>query len=100
MISDEDEQSQFEFGASYDAPQFLQTMRPYIDSNKTLRFYGALSSKDLKGCETLNTMNHTYAGSQYEAIINMTNGFNVSACTNDFGVELAKIGKDIADLTN
>ncbi len=99
MISDEEEQSLMEFGASYDAPNFLQIMLPYKDASKTLRFYGALSSKDLKGCEKLNTMQHAYAGSQFEAIINLTKGFNVSACASDFGIELAKIGKDIANLS-
>jgi hypothetical protein len=97
MISDETEQSQPDFGNEYDAPVFAKTMSEYIGSNKILRFYGALSRRDLKGCDVSGD-NDPYAGSQYEAIIKLTQGFNISACVDDFGVDLAKIGKDIASL--
>lgn len=97
MITDEKEQSNEDFGAAYEVPAFVKTMSGYIAGNKILRFYGALNRKDLQGCNSPGDYD-TYAGSQYEAIINMTKGFNISACVDDFGTELAKIGKDIASL--
>ena len=97
MITDEDEQSKNDFGAEYDAPKFYSTMSKYIPSNKILRFYGALSRIDLQGCGSSGD-NEPYKGSQFESIINLSQGFNISACLNDFGSELAKIGKDIASL--
>lgn len=94
MISDEKEQSQYDFGDEYDATYFLKTLNQYI--NQKIRFYGALKRKDLKDCDHSNTGdNETYVGSQYETIVNLTKGFTVSACVTDFGSELAKIGKDI-----
>ncbi|MFA6236290.1 MAG: vWA domain-containing protein [Bacteriovorax sp.] len=97
MITDEDEQSMTDFGPAYDAPALANTMSQYIPGNKILRFYGALNRKDLKDCNNPGDY-ETYAGSQYEAIINLTKGFNISACIPDFGTELAKIGKDIASI--
>ena len=97
MISDEKEQSMLDFGPAYDAPAFIKIMSQYIGSNKILRFYGALNRKDLQGCSTPGD-SEPYAGSQHEAAINLTRGFNISACVDDFGNELAKIGKDIASL--
>lgn len=97
MISDENEQSKEDHGAAYDAPAFVKTMSQYIAGNKILRFYGALNRTDLTGCNNPGDSG-TYAGSQYETIINLTRGFNISACLDDFGTELAKIGKDIASL--
>jgi hypothetical protein len=97
MVTDETEQSKGSFGSAYDASNFAKTMSSYIPSNKILRFYGALNRKDLQDC-TLPGDSEPYAGSQYETIINLTRGFNISACISNFGAELAKIGKDIASL--
>ncbi len=94
MISDENEQSG-EFGQSYEATTFLNGLSQYVDSSKVLRFYGALALKGLRGC-TNNF--YEYTGSQYEKIINLSDGFVISACINNFGNELARIGKDIASL--
>ena len=96
MISDEKEQSMKTFGMAYDVPPFVNTMQSYIAGNKILRFYGALSRKDLVGCTNPGD-SELYAGSPYEAIIEMTKGFNISACV-AFGSDLARIGKDIASL--
>jgi hypothetical protein len=97
MITDEKEQSKDTFGATYDAPNFVKAMTPYIPGNKILRFYGALNRRDLQGCTNPGD-SENYVGSQYESVINLTQGFNISACISDFGTELAKIGKDIASL--
>jgi hypothetical protein len=97
MITDEKEQSEMGFGSAYQALPFAKTMSKYIAGNKILRFYGALNRKDLKGCDNAGDWD-TYAGSPYEAIINATQGFNISACVDDFGTDLAKIGKDIVSL--
>ncbi len=97
MITDETEQSEQGFGPAYNAPVFAKTMSQYIAGNKILRFYGALNRVDLQGCNMPGD-SIPYAGSQFETIINLTKGFNISACIDDFGSELAKIGKDIASL--
>jgi hypothetical protein len=97
MVSDEKEQSMIDFGPAYDAPAVAKTLSSYIAGNKILRFYGALSRKDLMNCHNPGD-GETYAGSQYEKIITLTQGFNISACIDDFGTDLARIGKDIASL--
>ncbi|MBC7538383.1 MAG: VWA domain-containing protein [Bacteriovorax sp.] len=97
MITDAKEQSMLDFGAAYDVPTFVKTMGGYIPANKILRFYGALSRIDLKDCNNPEDY-EPYVGSPFEAIINQTKGFNISACISDFGTDLAKIGKDIASI--
>lgn len=97
MVTDETEQSMSDFGASYNAPEFFKTMSKYVAGNKILRFYGALSRKDLPGCTNPGDY-ETYKGSQYEKIIDLSNGFHISACQPDFGTDLARVGKDIASL--
>ncbi len=99
MITDEKEQSMIDFGSAYDAPNFVKTLSQYVAGNKILRFYGALNRKDLQGCTNPGD-DDPYAGSQFEAAINLTRGFNISACIDDFGSDLAKIGKDIASLVS
>ena len=96
MITDEQEQSMKKFGKDYDVPNFVNIMKKHIANKKVLRFYGALSRKDLAGCATSGD-SELYVGSPYEAIINLTSGFNISACV-AFGNDLARIGKDIASL--
>lgn len=101
MISDEKEQSQYDFGDSYKAPTFLKSLNQSMNQNQKIRFYGALKRKDLKDCDQSNTGdNEAYLGSTYETIVNLTKGFTVSACVSDFGNELASIGKDISRFTH
>lgn len=95
MISDEKEQS-MTFGNSYEAINFLNTMKTYVSSSKKLRFYGAIKHKQLKDCT--NYDNEPWKGSEFEKIITASEGFVVSACVPKFGNELARIGKDIASL--
>lgn len=95
MISDEEEQSKT-FGDSYEAINFLNTMRGYVSSSKKLRFYGAIKHKQLKDCT--NYDRDPWKGSEFEKIITASEGFVVSACVPKFGNELARIGKDIASL--
>jgi hypothetical protein len=95
MISDEKEQS-MTFGDSYEAINFLNTMKGYVSSSKKLRFYGAIKHKQLKDCTNYDSQ--AWKGSEFEKIITASEGFVVSACVPKFGNELAKIGKDIASL--
>lgn len=97
MVTDEKEQSGEDFGEDYFAPEFFGIMQKYIASNKILRFYGALNRKDLPGCSDPGDQ-EPYKGSQYEKIIDLSNGFHISSCLPDFGSELARVGKDIASL--
>ena len=97
MISDEEEQSAQREGDRYEAINFLNTMTNYVDSSKKLRFYGAIKHKDLKDCQSFGS-GPSWKGSEFEKIITASEGFVVSACVENFGNELAKIGKDITTL--
>jgi hypothetical protein len=97
MITDEHEQSEETFGKEFAAPQFVKNMAQYIPGNKILRFYGALNRNDLPGCNQPGDSD-PYQGSPYETAINLTRGFVISSCIDDFGTDLAKIGKDIASI--
>ena len=97
MITDEIEQSERDFGVSFNAQNFLDSLKKLINEKQVIRFYGALNREDLKDCSAPIDID-PYKGSPFESIVNLTNGFTVSACTNEFGLELAKIGKDIATL--
>ena len=95
MISDEPEQSEDEFGALYRAADFYDHLTQYVESNKILRFYGALAFADLQNCRMGLKK---YAGSPFEEIINLSEGMVISACSPDFGLELAKVGRDIVSI--
>ena len=95
MISDEEEQSQRGYGALYQATDFYDHLTQYIGSDKILRFYGALAFRDLKDCRTGY---RDYAGSPFEEIIDLSDGIVISACSSKFGLELAKIGRDIVSI--
>lgn len=95
MISDEEEQSFKDFGGNYEANAFYQTMLNYVASDKVLRFYGAIDHKDLANCDGWGD---PWLGSEFEKIISLSGGFVISACINNFGIELARIGEDIANL--
>jgi hypothetical protein len=94
MVSDEEEQSQDGYGAGYTAMNFLSQVTGFIDDGKQIRFYGALSARDLEGCR----WGPNYANSPFEQIIDETGGFNVSACI-DFGERLGEIAKDIINMS-
>jgi len=96
MISDEEEQS-IDFGDRYEAIRFYDSVARLVPSDRVLRFYGAIKHKDLKEC-TRSTWGEAWLGSEFEKIISHSNGFVISACLNDFGTELAKIGQDIASI--
>ena len=97
MVSDEEEQSA---GSSwnpiprYKPFAFLNSMKARMKANRILRFYGALQTSDLEDC-TSGMFN--YKGSAYETVINETSGIIVSACSSQFGKQLAKIGEDIVN---
>lgn len=97
MVSDEPEQSEREKGSAYTASSFLNTLTTFINTDKTLRFYGAFDFDDLQDCSS-TSYGDRYAGSPFEEAINHTAGFHVSACIPDFGTKLVEIGKDIASL--
>ena len=94
MISDEPEQSEREYGALYRAANFYEHITQYIEGDKVLRFYGALEFRDLQDCG----MGQSYAGSPFQEIIDLSDGMIISACSPKFGVELAKIGRDIVSI--
>ena len=95
MVTDEKEQSQDDFGAQYEPLTFLNTLKSFKASNRVVRFYGAFGLSDMTSCDGRSDK---YAGSAFETIINESGGIAMSACTSQFGVDLAKIGEDIVRL--
>jgi hypothetical protein len=96
MVSDEEEQSDGINRILYEPLAFYDHAKAKLGAKSILRFYGALGLIDL-GC-TAPGDNVPYAGSPYEKIVNISKGFTISACSPNFGNDLARIGKDIASL--
>lgn len=95
MVTDEEEQSEDEFGGQYEALSFLNMIRALKPEGKIIRFYGAFRFDDLQSCDRSYA---NYAKSPFENVIIATQGIHMSACTNDFGKNLAAIGKDILSI--
>ncbi len=95
MVTDENEQSEGEFGVDYNAQNFLSRIKMRIGSDHQLRFYGAFEMDDLRECGRERVV---YKGSPFAEVITATKGFHISACVNDFGTQLATIGDDIVKL--
>ena len=94
MVTDEEEQSEKKFGAQYEVYNFFNTLTNFKDG-RVLRFYGAFNFADIQGCSYGNSY---YAGSPFETIINESEGRYISACSKDFGKDLASIGEDIVSI--
>jgi len=94
MITDEEEQSEGEFGSSYSVNSVIDNLSNRIPSDAVLRFYGAMGQGDLAQCSN----SWRFGGDPMEDIIEQTGGFAISACIDDFGRELSRIGEDIATL--
>ncbi len=90
MVTDEKEQSE-DYGSQYEPLTFLNTIKSLKSDDRIVRFYGALNMDDLEGCNGWSD----YTGSPFETVITQTGGIIMSACTSDFGVNLASIGNDI-----
>ncbi len=97
MVTDEEEQSEDEYGAQYEALTFINAVKSLKDPTKKVRFYGAFDFDDLEECDNWGA---SYYGSPFEKVITETGGIFMSACTEDFGVKLAEIGRDIASLVD
>lgn len=102
MITDEEEQSKKAPGVSnpsfYEPVNFYNTLNRYINSGNILRFYGAFNHKELKDCKSSYSWNQPWRGNPFDEIISISDGFYISACTNNFGTDLARIGEDIVTL--
>jgi hypothetical protein len=97
MVTDEEEQSEYGHGAQYESMAFINSLKKLMGSNKILRFYGAFNFTDLQDC---TSMMAEYAGSPFEVVIDQTQGLHMSACTKNFGTQLAEIGKDILSIVD
>lgn len=93
MVTDEEEQSEGKFGTQYDPVALINSIKSLKTPNRIVRFYGAFNFKDLENCSS--GWGAPYQDSPFEKIINDTAGIHMSACTDDFGTDLAAIGKDI-----
>ena len=99
MVTDEKEQSLQDFGASYAPNGFLNTLRGMKDTDKIIRFYGAFNFRDLEQCQP-GFGSIKYVNSAFKKVIEDTGGIHMSACTVDFGKNLAAIGEDILTIGN
>lgn len=97
MVTDEEEQSEEKWGSSYEALTLINAIKSMKESDKVVRFYGAFNFPDLQDC---SGWGNGYAGSPFETIISETSGIFMSACTKDFGKDLAEIGKDIISIVD
>jgi hypothetical protein len=97
MVTDEKEQSEDRFGSQYGPYSLINSIKRIKGSEKILRFYGAFNFRDLQNCNSNWT---DFAGSPFEVVINETSGIHMSACTQDFGRDLAEIGKDILSIVD
>ena len=91
MITDEPEQSLNQYGSLYTVNNMLNNLTMRLASRSILRFYGAFKLKGLADCTSYDD----FQGSPYDEIIEATAGLAISACINDFGIQLARIGEDI-----
>lgn len=96
MVTDEEEQSEDRFGSNYSALSTINSIRSFKNAESIIRFYGAFNFGDLASCSNYVK----YKNSPFEEIINETSGIHMSACTADFGKNLAAIGKDIISLAD
>jgi len=96
LVTDEEEQSEDDFGSQYSALSLLSYLRANMATDSILRFYGAFNYKDLQDCSQWQP---EYAGSPLETIITATGGMVKSACDPSFGIGLAAIGKDIVNFS-
>jgi len=98
MVTDEEEQTEEKYGSQYEPDTFINTLKGLMKGREgLLRFYGALSLNDLKDCRDSYSAGD-YKGSPYESVITTTGGFHISACGQNWGKQLANIGKDIVTL--
>jgi hypothetical protein len=99
FVSDEKEHSWKDDASRYDPLTFVGIMKAYLSKGNLVRFYGALKQTDFPDCTNLSWDSGPYRGSRYEAVIQETGGFAISACAKDFGTRLADIGRDIVSLS-
>lgn len=85
MVSDEDEQSEYQFS------DFLREFKQLTGDRRYL-VYGVLKAPEL------NCGGYAYRGSPYEAFIQSASlGRAYPICASDFGTQLAQIGTEIAE---
>ncbi len=96
MVTDEEEQSERKYGDQFKATNLISTVSALKNPGTIIRYYGAFDFKDLQDCDSWEP----YANSPFEEIIDATGGIHMSACTADFGKDLAEIGKDIISLVD
>ncbi len=87
FLTDAPEQSQMS------AATFLNGLKRLKGDLKKVVTYGVFASVDF-GCVQVDE-NWNYKGSAYEAVISATHGKVFKLCNNDFGKNLAELGKDL-----
>ncbi len=89
LLTDAPEQSRIP------AATFLASLKSFKGDLKKVVTYGVFASVDF-GC-TFTDENWNYAGSPYEEVIKTTKGKVYKLCNNDFGKNLADLGKDLVE---
>ncbi len=83
----------------YEATSFFNFLSSYVDSNKILRFYGGIQKTEFPSCTRDGGWdNKKFADTEFGKIIDISGGFYVPACSDRFGVDLARIAEDITSL--
>lgn len=93
FVTDEAEQS------STQSLAFYEMMQNRLGFGKIFRAFGAFGHYDLEDCRR-TSWNASYEGSKFEQLILKSDGFHISACTDEFGKDLARVGESIATLVN
>lgn len=106
MVTDAPEQSSKDWYGNivypeYEPQEFYDNLAAELGTLKKIKFYGAFRAPDLNNCPTRSTDDdYLYATSAYQKVIDRSGGFGISACIDDFGLDLAEISKDIISLVS
>jgi hypothetical protein len=96
MVTDEVEQSATDIDRiKYEPNYFFNYLKSSVGPRFKLRMYGAFNARELENCENYAMI---YNNSPFQKVIDLSEGFAMSACKPDFGTGLSSIGKDIASL--
>ncbi len=86
-VTDEVEQS---FEMRYTTDDYMSDMKTFVSSYAIFRNYGVLNFKGVGSCG-----GPTYSGSEFQQVIEKTEGFAIPACKENFAKEMLAIGEDI-----
>ena len=93
-VTDEREQSG---DGIYTPINFYERTKKRLRRDRVFLNFAALGFNDLQDCKW-SSISRDYEGSRFQEIVELSGGFHISACTDDFGTDLARIGESIKSL--